>query len=187
MRANILIVAAVVVGCASAPGQANDEAECLARVSSLGEPTGRGESALRLIACPVSSIVTDRDPIQVAVLLQNVSDSAIVVRPSLLFGAWLDADIVGPGGTVLDRGGSIEPRVSEPVALNAGEFVGRVVRLRCNQNESPSCFSPYLIEEAGAYRIQMTYSYPCDYGSCAQGQQTSIKQIRAAEFTVRVQ
>lgn len=170
MRNRYLLLLLASVAC----GPSDQVLECGLADELADAVVSRGSEPLELLVCPLEPVVELGFPIRVAVGIGNVSDSAIVLRrPSFAFGAWLDARIQGPGGSVLERVSYIHASLGQWMSLEPGELVETVVDLRCTHEGPPGheneCVAPYLLELPGTYMIRMHYSYGCIDGPCSRG------------------
>ena len=156
---------------ACAPSVADqDTATVAAECDIPGRDTG-DQGAIALDACVLNSVVHDDEPIQVVIALRNRSGSNVVIRPSFVLGAWLNAVVVDPRGDTVTSTIHVEPAATELVVLSPGVFVGSTVDLRCaggatsdDSRPEPPCAMPFEMQEAGEYTVTMTYTVMCEEG-----------------------
>jgi len=144
-----------------------------------------GRQGPDLVAVQPSILRAEAMPVRVA--LQNVSDTTISLRPSFVFGAWLDAEIEGPNGALIARSAHIDPGMEARIDLGPGDRTEAIVDINCPV-ESPTapggCIRPYSLDEKGAYVVKMRYSYPCGGQPCKSN--LTVEAIDAVPFEIVV-
>jgi hypothetical protein len=144
---------------------------------------------LALVACPADTEIQRGEPVRVHVALVNVADSAIAVRSSFAFGAWLAATVFGPRGGVLEPMAHVDSNVGPPTILAPGQAVRGEVDLRCAVGAEATPVNPcqeiYRFSLPGEYRISMRYAYHCEDAPCGSNVD-SMDSLTAPAFRIVV-
>jgi hypothetical protein len=151
------------------------------------------EHGLALYGCAIRSEVELGQPVDVKIVLQNTSDTTVIITPQLHFGSWLDAEILSPGGYLLEPELLVNPlHTTAQAALAPGGTIEKVVDLRCpfglgvvDPDDPNECLPMYRFNEVGTYRIQLRYSYLCDGGGCPPGE-FEMNEVKSPPFEVLV-
>lgn len=139
-----------------------------------------GSHGLRLSVAPRSAAYARTGPMEVDVTLVNATDSVVRLRPIFSFGRWLDADIRGPSGELLENTAAIDPPNAWPVTLEPGQSITETVDLRCSLPVTPGvpCTAPYDMTRPGQYEIVVRFTVPCDIRGCERMITTTASPIR---------
>jgi hypothetical protein len=151
----------------------------------MAEATQEPGQPLVLLACPTETESELGSPIRVVVGLANVSNTSVLISASFVFGAWLDATIVGPDGHRLESMEHIDPPRVQAVAIDPGEVVEAIIDLQCPiiGYGPDDCVAPYIFGQPGRYTVHMRYTYPCVDGPCPPGA-SDVNQLSAEPFTI---
>ena len=130
---------------------------------------------LQLRACPLADEYSTHGPLPLVVALCNPSeragDTANVVV-DFWIGSGLEAIIVDSNRDTLFRQVEIlvAPGSGHSMRLFGGEFLGRVVDLRCEIDFVPGeeCSGPYYLDEPGDYSVAFQLYAFCGEPGCEQ-------------------
>jgi len=189
MRKASALLLLIVCGC-GVPEARPPERDCafheqLKKIRSNDTTTER--IALLVCRSTADEPINDRLPVHVA--LANVSDDNVEIRPSLVFGAWLNASILGPDGRLLPQVEHIDPPRPSLLSLAPGDMVDTTLDLLCplwTGEPHVGCVRPYVLERSGTYEIAMRYTYRCDDGPCPDGA-SERHTVYATPFTVLIE
>lgn len=179
----LVLVAILTAACARAKETASPACSLEKQLSAAEHR--KGNDPVALLSCPVDTVFKIGGPIKVDVAIANIADSVVRIRPGLVFGTWLDAQITGPDGRVLKKVGHIDAGLGPFTYLAPGRMLRTTIDLRCalKTDGGAGCISPYRFNTVGRYSITMSYSYACDFGPCESGQ-LKIDKVTAPAFSV---
>ncbi len=142
-----------------------------------------------LLACPVNTVFSPAAAIPVRVALQNISDTTIWLRPSFVFGAWLDAEIEGPEGVPIASSAHIHAGMEARINLRPGDRTEAIVDLNCAVGSPTSpggCIRPYNMDQKGTYVVRMRYSYRCGVQGSCKADSLTVEGIEGMPFEIVV-
>lgn len=186
-KTGLTLLAVVSAACSAGNTSVPSECSLDAQLSALSSEARKKPYAL--LACPELDRSRAGGPLRVTVALANLTDSLLRVRPNFVFGAWLNAEIIGPQGTPLKMDGNVDAGLGEIQFLLPGRRIEAEVDLTCSfkvpdeEREDGSCVSPYDLEVPGDYAISISYAIPCDIEGCWAGSER-IEMLWAEPFKV---
>jgi len=164
MKRSTVVALAALILAAVACGEGAEE-----RSADERQVTVSGVEGLQLSVTPRSETYTPDGTLEVEVTLVNTADSVIRFRPIFSFGRWLDADIRGPDGELLEKTAAIDPPNAWPVSLDPGQSITETVT------------APYDLTRPGPYRVAVRFTMPCDIRGC-----DDPVTVHAPPVTIRV-
>ena len=152
----------------------------------------KGETGeLLLRACLLADDYSTRGPLPVAVAVCNPSKRAVDtarVELDFWFGSGLGAIVVDPHGDTLvsQLEVLVDPTAGHVLGLHGGEFIGRVVDLRCVlPMPTGGCIGQYDFDEPGEYSVTFRLDAFCNAGGC-EGREIEPNVLVAPALTIRV-